>query len=89
MLDSRDQRFCVVEFSVQHRDGFIEKDLDHLKSVVICVESCVERKYFILNPLGVCASPNRGVQIPLPLCYYFYDKENERVPDTAYHCSIR
>jgi hypothetical protein len=30
--------------------------------VVICVESCVERKYFILNPFGVCTYPNRGVQ---------------------------
>jgi hypothetical protein len=81
MLDSRDQRFCVVEYSVLHRDGFNEKELDQLKPAVICVESCVERKYFILNPLGgvhipkqrcahtqteVCTYPNRGVQIPLP-----------------------
>jgi hypothetical protein len=67
MLDSRDQRFCVVEFSF-HREGFNEKELDRFEAttVVICVESCVERKYFILNPLGVCTYPNRGVQIPLP-----------------------
>jgi hypothetical protein len=75
MLDSRDQRFCVVEFSIQHRDGFNEKEeeLDRLMPVLSCVESSVERKYFILIPLGVCIYPNRGVQIPLPLFYVLCD----------------
>jgi hypothetical protein len=57
VLNRRDQRFFVVEFSVQHRGGVNEKAMGFLMmAVVIWVESCVERKMIILNPLGVCTT---------------------------------